>query len=115
MTTVVTTVDTENCVTTHAIFFSSTDAQCRTPFLRKNHVLQSDCDNDDDAKVHATLTSAKERRAKNDDEHAFAVVATIARTSQVCAGSSHIVGTLQNCVSQAVGVRSDDGPGEMRM
>ncbi len=90
VTTAVTTVATENRMTTHAIFFSCTDARCRAPFLRKNHILQSD-DNNDDDKVRTALPGARERWAKNDDEWAG--------TSWVCTGSSHIVGTLRNHVS----------------
>ncbi len=38
VTTVVTTVAMENRITTHAIFFSSTDARCREPIFFKNRV-----------------------------------------------------------------------------
>ncbi len=76
-------------MTMHAIFFSSTDAQCRAPFLRKI-VIQSDDGNDDNAKVRAALSGTKERQVK---------VAAIIRTSWVCAGSSCVVGTLRKRVS----------------
>ncbi len=70
-------------------FFSSTDARCRAPFIRKNHVLQRD---DDDAKV----PGAKKQQAKNNSECAFLHVRG---TSRAYAGPSRIVGTLRNCVS----------------
>ncbi len=84
VTTVVTTVATENRMTTHVIFFSSTDARCQALFLRKNCVLQSD--NDDDAKVFAALPSAKERQAKNDDECAFSCICHHRRNSRNLSG-----------------------------
>ncbi len=74
-------------------FFSSMDARCRAPFIRKNRVLQSD----DDAKVRAAFPGAKEQRAKNDGKCAFLGLSP--SSSWECAGSSRVVGTFWNCVS----------------
>ncbi len=92
--TVVTTVAMENRMTTHAIFFLI----YRCPMLGTDFKKKSSF-KDDDAKVRAALPGAKEQRAKNDNECAFAVVAAIAGISRVRAGSSRVFGTIRNCVS----------------
>ncbi len=98
-------------------FFSATDARCWAPFLRKNRVLQSDDgnDKDDDAMVRTALPGAKERQTKNNNECAFAVVATIVGTSLGCRVLSHCWNASKPHASQAAGAGGDDGSGEIRM
>ncbi len=61
------TVATENCMTTHAIFFLIYGCTMPGTVFKK----KSSFKDNDDAKVRGALPGAKERRAKNDDERAF--------------------------------------------
>ncbi len=78
-----------------------------------------DDDNDDDAKVHAALPGAKERRAKNDNEHAFSRIHHHHCDSGNLSGMrgvlSHCWNPLKPRVSRAAGVYGDDSSAEMRM
>ncbi len=67
--TVVTTAAMENRMTKHAIFFLIYGCPMSGNVLKKNRILQSDGDNnnDNDTKACAVLPGANERRAKTDD------------------------------------------------
>ncbi len=136
VTTVVTTVVTENCVPTHAIFILMSDVRCRAPFLRKKSSFMDDDSNnddnssndnnsnddddsdDDDTKVHAALPGAKEQPAKR-QWSTFTRVCRCPCNSRNVSGVHSILSHCRNPskprVSQAVGVRSCDGSGEMRL
>ncbi len=92
VTTVVTTVATENRMTTHAIFFLI----YRYPMSDTVFKKKSSFKDDDDTKVHAALPGAKERRAKNDEECTFSRICRCRRNSWNLLGmhtkTSHIVG-----------------------
>ncbi len=68
VTTEVTTVATENRMTTHAIFFLIYGCPMSGAVFKKKLSFKDDSD---DAKVHAAFPHAKERWAKNDDECTF--------------------------------------------
>ncbi len=82
-------------MTTHAIFFLIYGCPMSGTVFKKKSSFKVDNDDDDDnTKVRTALPGAKERRAKNNDKCAFAVVAVIAGTSQLHTRSSPIIGTL---------------------
>ncbi len=92
MTTVVTTVVTENCLTKHAIFFLIYRCPMSATVFKKKSSFKDDDDNA--AKVGAVLTGAKEQRSKNDDERALTIVTAIDGTFWAHEGSSRGIGTF---------------------
>ncbi len=117
VTTIVMTVATENRMTTHAIFshlrmpdvghFFKKKSSCKATTTTTTITIRSS------TQRSLVQKSGEPKTTMNTHSGAFAVVAAIAETSQVCAVSSRAVGTIRNHVSQAAGACSDDSSMEM--
>ncbi len=105
----------DDCSTTACDFFSSMDARCRSLFIRKNCVLQSD----DDTKVRTALPGRKEWRAKNNGERASLCIHRCRCNSRNLSGAHGVLSRRWNSskphVSRAMGAPADGSSGEMRM
>ncbi len=119
VTTVVTTVFTENRMTTHTIFFLIYRCSMSGTVFKKKSTFKDGSDDDDDTKVRAALPGRKEQRAKNDDKRAFLRIHNCHCDSRNISGRR---GVLSRCwnpsklrVSWDSGAHGDNTSGEMRM
>ncbi len=114
VTTVVTTVVTENRMPMHAIFILMSDTRCRAPFLRKNRLSWMTM-----MRRSAQRSLAQKNGEPSDDEHTFSRVHRCRRNSRNISGVYGAVSCHRNpsklCASWAAGVRCDDSSGEMRL